>query len=29
MTAETTFWAGLLGGTLDAEHDWHGVYVYG
>ncbi|MGH3763696.1 MAG: VOC family protein [Pseudonocardiaceae bacterium] len=29
LTAESTFWAGLLGGTVDAEDDWHSVYVDG
>jgi predicted enzyme related to lactoylglutathione lyase len=28
-TAESTFWAGLLGGTVDAEDDWHTVRVDG
>jgi predicted enzyme related to lactoylglutathione lyase len=27
--AESTFWAGLLGGTVKAEDDWHTVYVDG
>jgi hypothetical protein len=27
LTAECTFWAGLLGGTVDAEDDWHSVAV--
>src|SRR3954451_2452849 len=29
LTAESTFWAGLLGGTVDAEDDWHTVSVEG
>lgn len=29
LTAESTFWAGVLGGTVDAEDDWHMVYVDG
>jgi Glyoxalase-like domain len=29
LTAESTFWAGLLGGTVDAEDDWHMVSVEG
>jgi hypothetical protein len=29
LTAESTFWAGLLGGTVDAEDDWHSVSVDG
>ena len=29
LTAESTFWAGLLGGTVDAEDDWHTVSVDG
>jgi predicted enzyme related to lactoylglutathione lyase len=29
LTAESTFWAGLLGGTVDAEDDWHSVVVDG
>ncbi len=27
LAAESTFWAGLLGGTVDAEDDWHMVLV--
>ncbi|MDQ1569733.1 MAG: hypothetical protein QOF79_407 [Actinomycetota bacterium] len=27
LSAESTFWAGLLGGTVEAEDDWHTVYV--
>ena len=23
LTAESSFWAGVLGGTIDAEDDWH------
>ncbi len=29
LTAESSFWAGLLGGTVEAEDDWHTVYVDG
>ena len=29
LTAESTFWAGVLGGTVDAEDDWHMVLVDG
>src|ERR1700678_2209876 len=29
LTSESAFWAGLLGGTVDAEDDWHSVYVGG
>ena len=29
LTAESTFWAGVLGGTVDAEDDWHMVIVDG
>jgi predicted enzyme related to lactoylglutathione lyase len=29
LTAESTFWAGLLGGTVDAEERWHMVFVDG
>jgi len=29
LAAESSFWAGLLGGTVDAEHDWHMVMVDG
>lgn len=29
LTAESSFWAGLLGGTVDAEDDWHMVLVEG
>jgi catechol 2,3-dioxygenase-like lactoylglutathione lyase family enzyme len=29
LAAESTFWAGLLGGTVNAEDDWHTVYVDG
>jgi catechol 2,3-dioxygenase-like lactoylglutathione lyase family enzyme len=27
--AESGFWAGLLGGTVDADDDWHTVFVDG
>lgn len=29
LAAESTFWAGLLGGTVDADDDWHSVSVNG
>ncbi len=29
LAAESTFWAGLLGGTVAAEDDWHTVLVDG
>lgn len=29
LTTESTFWAGVLGGTVDAEDDWHMVLVDG
>ncbi len=29
LTTESSFWAGLLGGTVDAEDDWHMVFVDG
>ena len=29
LTVESSFWAGLLGGTVDAEADWHMVLVDG
>jgi predicted enzyme related to lactoylglutathione lyase len=29
LTAESTFWAGVLGGTVNAEDDWHMVHVAG
>lgn len=29
LTPESSFWAGLLGGTVDAEEDWHMVFVDG
>ena len=29
ISAESTFWAGLLDGTVEAEDDWHTVYVDG
>jgi catechol 2,3-dioxygenase-like lactoylglutathione lyase family enzyme len=29
LAAESTFWAGLLGGTVEVEDDWHTVYVDG
>jgi catechol 2,3-dioxygenase-like lactoylglutathione lyase family enzyme len=29
LAAESTFWAGLLGGTVVADDDWHSVYVDG
>jgi len=29
LAAESTFWAGLLGGTVRAEADWHNVLIDG
>jgi catechol 2,3-dioxygenase-like lactoylglutathione lyase family enzyme len=29
IAAESAFWAGLLGGTVDAEDDWHSVVIDG
>jgi len=29
LATESTFWAGMLGGTVDAEDDWHTVSVDG
>lgn len=29
LASESTFWAGILGGTVEAEEDWHAVYVEG
>jgi predicted enzyme related to lactoylglutathione lyase len=29
LAAESTFWAGLLGGTVDEDGDWHSVLVDG
>jgi predicted enzyme related to lactoylglutathione lyase len=29
LDAESSFWAALLGGTVDAEDDWHMVLVEG
>ncbi len=29
LTAESSFWAGLLGGTVEEDGDWHSVYVDG
>jgi predicted enzyme related to lactoylglutathione lyase len=29
LAAESTFWAGVLGGTVDAEDHWHMVLVDG
>jgi predicted enzyme related to lactoylglutathione lyase len=29
LAAESSFWAGILGGTVDAEDDWHMVLVDG
>jgi predicted enzyme related to lactoylglutathione lyase len=29
LTTESSFWAGVLGGTVNAEDDWHMVYVEG
>src|SRR6266545_1278729 len=29
LAAESSFWAGVLGGTVDADDDWHMVSVDG
>lgn len=29
LAAESSFWAGVLDGTVDAEDDWHMVFVNG
>jgi hypothetical protein len=29
LRSESSFWAGVLGGTVDAEDDWHMVLVDG
>jgi predicted enzyme related to lactoylglutathione lyase len=29
LTAESTFWAAVLGGTVDPDDDWHTVYADG
>jgi predicted enzyme related to lactoylglutathione lyase len=29
LDTESAFWAGLLGGTVDAEDDWHSISVDG
>ncbi|MGO9343597.1 MAG: VOC family protein [Acidimicrobiales bacterium] len=29
IAAESNFWAGLLGGRVEAEDDWHTIYVGG
>jgi hypothetical protein len=29
LAAESSFWAGLLGGTVEADDDWHSVFVDG
>ena len=29
LAAESTFWAGLLGGTVEADDDWHRILVDG
>lgn len=29
LTAESAFWARLLGGTVEADDDWHMIYVDG
>jgi hypothetical protein len=29
LAAESSFWAGVLGGTVDAEDNWHMVEVDG
>jgi predicted enzyme related to lactoylglutathione lyase len=29
LAGESSFWAAVLGGTVDAEDDWHSIYVDG
>lgn len=29
ISAESAFWASVLGGTIEAEDDWHSVFVDG
>jgi predicted enzyme related to lactoylglutathione lyase len=29
LSSESSFWAGVLGGEVDAEDDWHMVFVDG
>lgn len=29
LNAVSSFWAGLLGGTVEAEDDWHSIYIDG
>jgi catechol 2,3-dioxygenase-like lactoylglutathione lyase family enzyme len=29
LAAESTFWAGILGGKVEADDDWHSVHVDG
>lgn len=29
LNAVSSFWAGLLGGTVEADDDWHTIYVDG
>jgi predicted enzyme related to lactoylglutathione lyase len=29
LAGESSFWAAVLGGTVDAEDDWHTIYVDG
>lgn len=29
LTAESSFWAGIIGGTVDVEDNWHMVFVDG
>lgn len=29
LDAESSFWAGLLGGTVQADEDWHSILVDG
>jgi predicted enzyme related to lactoylglutathione lyase len=29
LGVESSFWAAVLGGTVDAEDDWHSIYVDG
>jgi catechol 2,3-dioxygenase-like lactoylglutathione lyase family enzyme len=29
LAAESAFWAGMLGGSVDADEDWHSIIVDG
>lgn len=29
LSSESAFWAGLIGGTVEAEDDWHMIYADG